>query len=228
MTASLVSVIIPVRDGERYLAEAVRSVLDQTYEHVEPIVVDDGSEDGTPSVLRALGGAVRSVRQEPAGTAAAVNRGVGLARGDLLAFLDADDLWTRDKLELQTAALGSDRELDAVFGHVRQFHSPDLSEEQHAAIDCPPGPVPGLSKGTMLIRRPAFERVGPFETAWRVGDFVDWYARAQEGGIASKTLPAVVMLRRLHAGNSTRRRPEALVDYARVARAALERRRARA
>jgi glycosyltransferase involved in cell wall biosynthesis len=227
VTGALVSVIVPVRDGERYLAEAVRSVLDQSYEHVEPIVVDDGSEDGTPGVLSALGGAVRSIRQEPAGTAAAVNHGVELARGDFLAFLDADDLWTPDKLELQMAALASDCELDAAFGHVRQFHSPDLGEAQRAAIDCPPDPVPGLSKGTMLIRRDAFERVGRFDTAWRVGDFVDWYARAQERGIASTMLPDVVMLRRLHAGNSTLRRPEALVDYARVARAALERRRAR-
>jgi glycosyltransferase involved in cell wall biosynthesis len=220
-----VSVVIPVRDGERYVAEAVESVLAQTLPGVEPIVVDDGSEDGTPEILRSLGAGVRVVRQERTGAAAALNRGVGLARGGLLAFLDADDLWVPDKLALQTAALERRPGLDLVFGHVRQFHSPDLTGEQRAAIACPPDPAPGLSKGTMLVRRETFARVGPFDTTWRVGDFVDWYARATEAGLASEMLPDVLMLRRLHPGNTTLKAPEAQVDYARIARAALKRRR---
>jgi glycosyltransferase involved in cell wall biosynthesis len=217
VTDPLVSVIIPVRDGERYLAEAVRSVLDQSYEQVDPIVVDDGSQDGTADVARGFEDALRYVRQAPAGTAAALNRGIGLARGPFLAFLDADDLWTPRKLELQVAALARDPGLDIVFGHVRQFR--DL-------VSAPAEPQPGLSKGTMVVRRESFERVGAFDTAWRVGDFVDWYARAEDRGLVSTMLPDVVMLRRLHAGNSTLRDSGALVDYARVARAALERRRA--
>jgi glycosyltransferase involved in cell wall biosynthesis len=214
----LVSVVVPVRDGEAYLGEALRSVLAQTYSRLDPIVVDDGSRDGTPDVLAGFGDAVRGVRQKPAGTAAAVNRGIALARGSLLAFLDADDLWTPQKLALQTAALANDPRLDLVFGQVRQFRDPDLPTAP---------PVPGLSKGTMLIRRESFERVGSFDTSWRIGDFVDWYARATEHGLVSEMLPDVVMLRRIHTGNSTSRDPGALVDYARVARAALDRRRAR-
>ena len=225
-TATLVSVIIPVRDGELYLAEAVRSVLEQSYRHVDPIVVDDGSEDGTPELLSAFGTTVRSVRQEPAGTAAAVNRGVELARGDFLAFLDADDLWTRQKLELQMAALAGNTKLDLVFGHVRHFHSPELSADERAAVACPAEAMPGPSKGTMLVRRESFVRVGAFDTTWRVGDFVDWYARAQECGLVAETLPDVVMLRRVHMRNTSRRAQDAYVDYARVARAALTRRRA--
>jgi GT2 family glycosyltransferase len=150
---------------------------------------------------------------------------VDLARGAFLAFLDADDLWTREKLELEMAAFAGNPQLDLVFGHVRQFHSPELSEQERASIACPPDPVPGLSKGTMLIRRESFLRVGPFDTAWRVGDFVDWYARAKERGLAAEMLPDVVMLRRLHAHNATRREHDERVDYVRVARAALSRRR---
>jgi glycosyltransferase involved in cell wall biosynthesis len=223
--APAVSVVIPVRDGERYVAEAVESVLAQTLPGVEPIVVDDGSQDATPEVLRSLAARVRVVRQERTGAAAALNRGVGLARGGLLAFLDADDLWVPDKLALQTGALELRPGLDLVFGHVRQFHSPDLTGEQRAAIACPSDPAPGLSKGTMLVRREAFARVGPFDTTWRVGDFVDWYARATEAGLSSEMLPDVLMLRRLHPGNTTLKAPDAHVDYARIARAALKRRR---
>jgi glycosyltransferase involved in cell wall biosynthesis len=220
-----VSVVIPVRDGERYLGDAVASVQAQTVRQVEVIVVDDGSHDATPDVIRELEPAVRAVRQERAGPGAAVNRGVELARGAFLAFLDADDLWLPQKLELQLAALAREPELDLAFGHVRQFHSPDLGGDERAAIACPPEPLPGLSRGTMLIRRESFRRVGPFSTEWRVGEFVDWYARATECGLAVEVLSDVVMLRRLHAGNKTLMAPEARVEYARIARAALHRRR---
>jgi len=221
-----VSVVIPVRDGERYLAEAVESVLSQTVADVELIVVDDGSQDSTPDILRGM--RVHWVRQEPSGLPAAVNRGIDDAGGAFLAFLDADDLWLPDKLARQLAALARRPELDMVFGHVRQFHSPDLDEEQRARIACPSDPVPGLSKGTLLIRRESFERVGPFDTRWQVGDFVDWYARATERGLAGEMLADVVMLRRLHLANMSLRAPEAQVDYTRIARAALHRRRAAA
>jgi glycosyltransferase involved in cell wall biosynthesis len=216
MSDALVSVIVPVRDGEAFLAEALRSVLAQTYRRVEPIVVDDGSRDGTAAVAATFGDTVRYARQEPTGVAAALNRGVRLARGSLLAFLDADDLWTPGKLALQTEALSADPGLDLVFGHARQFRD---GEEREAE------PVPGASKGTMLIRRGSFERVGPFDTTLRLGEFVDWYARATDAGLVAEMLPDVVMLRRVHAANSTARDPRKLVEYTRVARAAIERRR---
>jgi glycosyltransferase involved in cell wall biosynthesis len=223
----LVSVVMPVRDGERYLEDAVRSVLDQSYSEIELIVVDDGSQDGTPGILRALAPGVRSVRQAPEGTAAAVNRGIELAAGSFFAFLDADDLWTPRKLELQMAALADDPTLDLALGHVCEFQSPELDDPQSAGPRSSRDPIPGLSKGTMLIRRASFARVGPFSTAWDLGDFVDWYARAQEAGLKADMLPEVLMLRRLHADNTTRRAADARIDYARIARAALHRRRAR-
>ena len=88
-----VSVIIPVYNGNRHLAAAVDSVLDQTVSPLEVIVVDDGSTDGTPRVAAAYGDAVVYLRQDNGGTGAARNRGVEHSSGQLLAFLDADDLW---------------------------------------------------------------------------------------------------------------------------------------
>ena len=121
---NLVSVIIPVYNGERYLGEAIESVLAQTYKEVELIVVDDGSTDKSAAVARCFTD-VRYCFQPNSGIGAARNQGADLARGGLLAFLDADDRWVRDKLLWQTKALAADNELAMVFGHVQQFPSPE-------------------------------------------------------------------------------------------------------
>jgi glycosyltransferase involved in cell wall biosynthesis len=222
-----VSVIVPVRDGERYLEEALRSVLDQAHPELELLVVDDGSTDATPEVLRRMGDRVRAVRQPPRGVAAAINHGVSLAGGQFLAFLDADDLWTPCRLAAQLAALDRDAGLDFVLGHVGHFHSPELTAEERAGIFCPPAPMPGVARPAMLIRREAHLRVGEADPRWTFGEYIDWYARAVELGLRGLMLPDVVLMRRLHERNSTRRSPEARIDYVRIAREALHRRRAR-
>ena len=101
MTAPVVSCIIPVLDGERYLGAALESVLTQTYGAVEVIVADDGSTDGTRAVASAFGSRVRYLHQANAGHAAARNLGLAAAGGAFVAFLDADDLWHADKLARQ-------------------------------------------------------------------------------------------------------------------------------
>ncbi len=221
-----VSVIVPVRDGERYLAEALRSIAGQSPAPAEVIVVDDGSTDGTARVAAEFGAPVRCVSQAPAGVATAVNRGLKEARGDLIASLDADDLWTAGKLAVQLETLRREPELDVVFGHVEHFLSPDLSPRQRAAIRLPAEPLAGYSRGTMLARREAMRRAGPFDPRWRVGDFVDWWARAQEAGLRHRMLPDVLMRRRLHGANLGARRRDDRVDYARLVHAAVRRRRA--
>jgi glycosyltransferase involved in cell wall biosynthesis len=225
---SRVSVIVPVRDGERYLAEALDSILAQSHPAVEVIVVDDGSTDGTAGVVEGFGAPVRRVAQAPAGVGAAMNHGLREAGGELIASLDADDLWTPDKLARQVAALETDPSLDIVFGHAVNFASPDLDSAERARLAVPAGALPGYSKGAMLARRAAVDRVGPFDESLRVGDFVDWHARAVDAELRMEMLPEVVLRRRLHAANSGRGAGEARVDFVRVARAALHRRRARA
>ncbi|NUZ05156.1 glycosyltransferase family 2 protein [Piscinibacter koreensis] len=95
------SAVIPVYNRERHIAAAIESVLHQTYPVHEVIVVDDGSKDGTAEVLQRIAASdprVRHVRQRNAGAAAARNRGIAMASGDWIAFLDSDDTWTHDKL----------------------------------------------------------------------------------------------------------------------------------
>lgn len=220
-----VSVVLPVCNGERYVGEAIESVLRQTRPPDEVVVVDDGSTDGSLAVVERYAPRVRHVVQPNAGVGAARNRGVELARGRFLAFLDHDDLWVEDKLDRQLEALGADPSLEAVFGLVEQFVSPDLGAAERARLHCPPAPGPGYAAGAMLIRRAAFDRVGPFETHWRVGEFLSWYLRAHEAGLRSSVLPGVVMRRRLHRSNHGIAHRGERADYARILAESLRRRR---
>ena len=124
----LVSVIIPVYNGERYLADAIDSVLDQTYSALEIIVVDDGSTDNSRRVLEGYGDDIRYFRQDNKGTASARNFGVRNSQGSLLAFLDQDDLWVPDKLQNQVGVMAESNVVQAVFGMVEQFICPTMSE----------------------------------------------------------------------------------------------------
>jgi glycosyltransferase involved in cell wall biosynthesis len=227
MTRPLISVMIGVYNAERYLAEAIESVFAQSYRPLELIVVDDGSDDGSGDVARGYGAALTYVRQENGGNGSARNHAVRLASGELFAFLDADDRFVAAKLALQFAALAADPTLDMVFGHVREFVSPELTEAQRATVRPPaPQPLPWPAPNLMLIRREAFARVGPFSESVRVGVTVDWYARAAEAGLRSAMLPQVVLERRLHLANNGLRERDSRQQYLHVLKAALDRRRA--
>ena len=109
-----ISVIIPAWNRAREVCRAIDSALAQTLPPLEVIVVDDGSTDETPEVLARYGDRIRVVRQSNQGVAAARNAGIAVARGELLAFLDSDDVWLPRKLELQVARLDADPELGLV------------------------------------------------------------------------------------------------------------------
>lgn len=219
----VISVIIPVYNCEKYLAESIGSVLDQTYSPLDIIVVDDGSKDQSANVAKGFSDAVRYIYQNNAGIGAARNTGVDHAKGDFLAFIDADDVWTGEKLRLQMAAFQSDDSLDMVFGQVIQFISPELPENVKNQIKCPPDKMPGRLPGAMLIRKGSFHLVGYFSLA--IGEVLDWNLRAGEIGLKSITLEEVVFKRRLHSTNSVLLNPDSRLDYVRYLKASLDRRR---
>lgn len=221
--SSLVSVIIPVYNGEHFVADAIQSVLTQTYKPVEIIVVDDGSTDGSATVIKQFP-AVQYIFQPNGGISAARNRGIAYAQGNLFAFLDADDVWVDEKLALQTAVLAKNRNLDIVFGHVQQFRGQYLSSQTPTAVKLMPGQIPS----TMLIKRDAFFRVGLFETNWRMGEFASWYLRSLEQGLQNMMLPDFVAWRRLHHTNNGIQQRESIKDYVHILKASLDRRRAAA
>jgi glycosyltransferase involved in cell wall biosynthesis len=222
----LVSVIIPVYNCERYLAEAIESVLAQTYRPIEIIVVDDGSTDGSAEVVKAFGSSVHYCYQANSGIGGARNKGINLARGNFLAFLDADDLWVEDKLMQQMAVFQGKQGLDFIFGHVQQFISPELDEKHKSNIHCPAKKMPGYIAGAMVIKKEALIHAGAFETHWQIGEFVHWYIKAKEQGMKSFMLPEIVLKRRLHTDNMGTRHRDSRTDYVRMLKASLDRRRA--
>jgi len=225
MKDNLISVIIPVYNGERYLAAAIESILRQTWCAVETIVIDDGSTDQSAAVARSFAPRVKYELVRHGGAGAARNRGVERATGDYLAFLDADDLWTHTKLELQMHRFHSNDAPDYVLGHVEQFVSPDLPAPVAERIHCPAESMPGAVPGTLLISASAFSRVGPFSETVRAGEFIEWHSRAGESGLKPCMLPEVVLRRRLHATNLGILRRDARSDYVRIVKAIIDRRR---
>jgi glycosyltransferase involved in cell wall biosynthesis len=217
---SLVSVVVPVFNGERFLSDAIGSILAQAHRPLQVLVVDDGSTDGTADLARAFGPPVEYSSQANGGAAAARNTGVRRAAGRWLAFLDADDLWTPDKLQRQLAALAADPRLDFVLDHAREepMSGGAVGVEQGLA-------VPGYLPGALLVARETFLRVGLFDAGLRVAEFIDWHARATELGLRSAMLPEVLLIRRLHDDNLGIRERHRRADYARAVKAALDRRR---
>lgn len=224
----LVSTIITVYNGENYLSEAIQSVINQDYPHIDIIIIDDGSTDGSRGVAQQFGPPVQYYYQNNTGIAAAKNHGIKLSKGDFLAFLDADDLWTKNKIRKQIKVFNEDPTLDIVFSHVKQFYSPELSEEEKQKIRCPDELMPGTSAGTMLIKRESFFKVGLFDSQWRRGIFVNWYMRASEIGLRAHMLPDMHMWRRLHRTNHGIVNHDKSSDYVRMLKASLDRRRSQA
>jgi glycosyltransferase involved in cell wall biosynthesis len=163
--------------------------------------------------------------QSNAGTGTARNHGVEVARGSFFSFLDADDLWLQDKLNLQMSAFCDNPEIEAVFGHVTQFYSPELDEIEKNKIRCPDKAMPGYLPYTMVIKRNAFFRVGLFETHWRVGQDVSWIMRAREQELQALMLPDPIYMRRLHKNNKGVTHRQFIKDRIRILKAALDRRR---
>jgi glycosyltransferase involved in cell wall biosynthesis len=199
-----ISTIMTVYNNPRYVAQALESVLAQTLPSDEIIVVDDGSTDRTLEILQAFATKVRIIPLAHVGLCRALNVAIASSTGDTLAFLDSDDLWQPEKLQIQCAALSADKDLEAVFGAVQQFVSPELDSELKRKYVLPDGPQPGISKNALLIRRDAFQRIGLFDEESTVSDFVEWYARANVLGLRWRMLPEIVALRRQHSANTGR------------------------
>ena len=227
MESILISCIVPVYNGERYLGEAIESILRQNYRPIEIIIADDGSTDRTAAIAAAYGGQVLYLRQANAGTAAARNLGMRVAKGEFFAFLDADDVWPSDKLDQQMARFQAHPELDFCIAHVQNFWIPELIEEEKKFRDHRISKaLPGYVTGTLLARRDCFKAVGQFNTAIEHADDTEWFLRANERGAAMELMPDVLLYRRLHHTNLSRVKASNSRDqYLQVLKSALDRRR---
>jgi len=220
-----VSAVVPTYNRVQYVGEAIESILAQSRPLDEIIVVDDGSTDATLESLKKYGPALRCIRQQNRGPSAARNRGIREARGDYVAFLDSDDVWTPRKIEIQLDFFTRYPDIEFVFGNMVNFSQGtgcETAEIREAAVEeylvahpaalerffemlivqnCVPTP-------TVMARRTSLKRVGDFDESRSVAEDLDYWLRAAavcRWGFVNSTL----LRRRRHPdnliGNSTRR-----------------------
>jgi glycosyltransferase involved in cell wall biosynthesis len=218
-----ISVIIPAYNAAKFLGAAIQSVLDQTLEATEIIVVDDGSTDETPNLVKSFA-AVRYIRQANEGPGGAVNTGVRNARGECLAFLDADDLWLPNKLEKQNEIIEKDQSVDIVFTGIVNFFEEALSTDDRKKFDIEPRPMAGIQRSTLFIRTETFLNIGFFSTTSPI-ELLDWYSRAKEMNLKEQVLPEVLVRRRIHGSNLTITRTGHRNEFPNVIKKILDRRR---
>jgi glycosyltransferase involved in cell wall biosynthesis len=218
-----VTVVIPLFDGERYVADAIESVLAQDRAVHEVVVVDDGSADQGAEVASAYGPPVRVVRQEHRGAGAARNHGASVATGDLLCFLDADDLLAADAIGRHLAVLESHPDIDGTYGEIAEFV--DEPAEAMPGIRPPRATGPVRLPSTMVLRKAAFVAVGPFDETLRRSEGLDWLARAGDHALQLRPVAGAVLRRRLHAANNGMREIDDVGEYARTIKRVLDRRR---
>jgi glycosyltransferase involved in cell wall biosynthesis len=217
-----VSVCIPAWQAQAWIAEAIESALAQPEPPIEIIVADDGSSDATAEVAERFGPPVRVARLEHRGIGAARNACAGLARGELIAFLDADDRFTATSLDARLRLLRARPEIEVVFGGVRLFCE-TYDGEPVGLGELRPAQVPAA----MLVRRASIERVGPFREDMNVATDLEWLLRARELPVREATIEEQVVWRRIHGANHSLVNERARAsEFAHALKESLDRRRA--
>lgn len=219
--------MIPAYNAEVHVAQSIESVMAQTVLPADIVVVDDGSTDRTAEIAGRYGAPVRCIRQSQVGPAGARNRGINETKEELIAFLDADDLWHAEKLERQVAALDGDPEAGYAITMLLHFWDPERqAEASDPAFAAFREPILGYQLSTVLARRHLFEAHGLFDG--RAAEDSDWFFRMREQGVRTRLIPEVLTYRRFHGNNLTRKGGR--TDYRNLVESlkhSLDRRRAR-
>lgn len=198
-----ISVLIPTWNRERYLGRAIESVLEQSYRDFEIVVADDGSEDATAELVRRYAG-VRYVYQPHRGIPAARNLALEAANGELIAWLDSDDLYAPAKLEKQAAYLDAHPECGIVFCLARCIpDTADLTDRQRRMAEVVGGRM-RTCLPTACIRRDLFERYGRFDEKYAFGEDTEWVARISAAGADTRVcLEERLYVCRIHDGQGS-------------------------
>lgn len=224
MNKPLISVIIPAHNGALYLAEAIRSVLNQTYPHVELWVVDNGSKDKTAEIAR-LFAEVHYIYLEVASTAIARNEGILRSRGSLLAFLDQDDIWTPDKLEKQWAHLQKTPGINAVVCLQRMVLEKGHTKPHWLKKEFLERAESAYLPSALLVKKTALKQTHFFDPTFSLTSDVAWFFKAKHQGIQVDLLPEVLLTRRIHSDNASNRYAQIQKEILSVVRASLQERR---
>ncbi len=218
-----VSIVTVVRNGEAYLQEAIASILSQTVQPFQVLVVDGRSTDRTPEIARSYK-QIQYLVQQTTGLANARNLGIRHAEGEFIAFLDHDDVWMPRKLELQLRrmcekpALGYTTTRMVFVGD--RGAPPERKPEYRAASAPRSAPTPSA----LMARRELFQQVGEFDPQYTIGCDSDWFTRARDMAVQTEEIPDVLLRKRLHHANLSLDASLNRLEMARIARQSILRR----
>ncbi len=200
MTNPLVSVIVAVHNGERFLRSALESLYAQDYEPFEVIFIDDGSTDSSADIAREFTG-LQYHYQENQGLAAARNAGLRLARGEFLAYLDDDDTIPPHKLRRQVAYLVDNPEVGCVLARQEIILEAGVEPPEWLTRDPIFGDLDGIPFVSAMIRTPLLGQVGGFDVTYGFAEDRDLFVRLREHGVRIEVIPEVLLFRRFHGEN---------------------------
>ena len=217
----LISIIIPVKNGEKYIAETLDGIKKQDL-NTEIIVFDDGSTDNTAEIAKKYDCKVITHKTSK-GPVVAKNSALKIAQGEYIMFHDADDVMNDGSLKKLYENLDNSGDISSVMAKVRDFYSPDLSEEEKTRTLIKKEPYYGLFTGAVLIRKSVFEKIGLFNESVTAGEIIDWQSKMCANHLKIKKLDFVATNRRIHSSNfgKTQQKTE-YKDYARALRERLK------
>jgi len=201
-SAPLVSIVIPAHNGEKYLTEAIQSVLNQNYPRYEIWVLDNGSTDNTQYIACSFP-QVQYQYEEKANTALARNQGISLAQGEYIAFLDQDDIWVSEKLTKQVSFLEEQKDYEAVVSLQKMYLQPGHTKPHWLKQEFLEKPQSAYLPSALLVRRSTFARTNSFNLSFSLASDVAWFFKAKHEGIKIGMIEEVLIHRRIHNKNTS-------------------------
>lgn len=224
----LVSVIIPVKNGERFLASAINSVLHQDYQSVEIIVVDGQSFDSTAIIAKSFNKTHYHYQKNNPNIANARNLGIQAATGEMIAFISYDDLWANSKLSKQVDYLVRHPEVQYTLTRVKFFLEPGCSIPPGFRKELLDKDYIGPMPETLLARKSLFDLIGMFDANLTLLDDNDWFSRANDQGVSMAVIPEVLVYKRVHGQNVSGNKylaRQITQEYLKVAKQSIDRKR---
>lgn len=222
MNKPLISIIMPVKNGSNYIKEALIGIRSQNVD-MEIIVVDDVSQDDTAQIAESFGCIVLK-HQVSKGPTIAKNTALKIAKGKYIMFHDHDDVMNKNVLFQMLEEVQQNKEISAVMAQMKDFFSPELSDEEKKKIILRIEPYFGLFSGATLMKREVFDVIGFFDENIKAGEIIDWTAKMNERNLKIRKLNFVAANRRIHNSNYGRTNKEnEFKDYAAILRSKIKR-----
>jgi glycosyltransferase involved in cell wall biosynthesis len=198
----LVSVIIIVKNGERFIRDALKSVYNQTYKQFEVIIIDGNSQDDTLSIVHEFE-PDKIISQKGNGVSDAYNTGIKAASADIVSFLSSDDIWMTNKLADHLEYMVNNPKIMFTNSMIEYFLEPGSEIPSSFRKELLDKAYPARIMENLVAKKDVFETVGWFNTKLSTAEDVDWFSRAQDLKVSSHMLEKVLLKKRIHSRNTS-------------------------